>query len=71
VDEARLTKFGMLLRATSLDELPTLVKMLRSKLTLAGPDGCRSSTCRSATHARRYEVRPGITGWAQAHCATP
>jgi sugar transferase EpsL len=68
-DEARLTKFGRLLRATGLDELPTLVNVLRGEMSLVGPRPLpiRYLPRYSATHARRHEVRPGITGWAQAH----
>jgi sugar transferase EpsL len=68
-DEARLTKLGKLLRASSLDELPTLVNVLRGEMSLVGPRPLpiRYLPRYSADHARRHEVRPGITGWAQAN----
>jgi len=68
-DEARLTKLGKLLRATSLDELPTLVNVLRGEMSLVGPRPLpiRYLPRYSADHARRHDVRPGITGWAQAN----
>ena len=68
-DEARLTKLGKVLRASSLDELPTLVNVLRGEMSLVGPRPLpiRYLPRYSATHARRHEVRPGITGWAQAN----
>ncbi len=68
-DEARLTKLGKVLRATSLDELPTLVNVLRGDMSLVGPRPLpiRYLPRYSAEHARRHDVRPGITGWAQAN----
>jgi sugar transferase EpsL len=68
-DEARLTRLGRLLRATSLDELPTLANVLRGEMSLVGPRPLpvRYLPRYSPTHARRHEVRPGITGWAQAN----
>ena len=68
-DEARLTGLGRLLRATSLDELPTLVNVLRGDMSLVGPRPLpvRYLPRYSLDHARRHEVRPGITGWAQAN----
>jgi sugar transferase EpsL len=68
-DEARLTRLGKLLRATSLDELPTLINVLRGEMSLVGPRPLpvRYLPRYSAEHARRHEVRPGITGWAQAN----
>ncbi len=68
-DEARLTRLGKLLRATSLDELPTLLNVVRGEMSLVGPRPLpvRYLPRYSATHARRHEVRPGITGWAQAN----
>jgi sugar transferase EpsL len=68
-DEARLTKVGKLLRASSLDELPTLVNVLRGDMSLVGPRPLpiRYLPRYSPDHARRHEVRPGITGWAQAN----
>jgi len=68
-DEARLTRLGKILRATSLDELPTLVNVLRGDMSLVGPRPLpiRYLPRYSADHARRHDVRPGITGWAQAN----
>jgi sugar transferase EpsL len=68
-DEARLTKLGKVLRASSLDELPTLVNVLRGEMSLVGPRPLpiRYLPRYSASHARRHVVRPGITGWAQAN----
>ena len=68
-DEARLTGLGRLLRATSLDELPTLVNVVRGDMSLVGPRPLpvRYLPRYSLDHARRHEVRPGITGWAQAN----
>jgi len=66
-DEARLTPFGEALRATSLDELPTLWNVLRGDMSLVGPRPLRTHylPLYSARQARRHEVRPGITGLAQ------
>jgi lipopolysaccharide/colanic/teichoic acid biosynthesis glycosyltransferase len=68
-DEVRLTSFGRLLRSTSLDELPTMVNVLRGQMSLVGPRPLpiRYLPRYSEEHARRHEVRPGITGWAQAN----
>jgi lipopolysaccharide/colanic/teichoic acid biosynthesis glycosyltransferase len=68
-DEARLTRLGNVLRASSLDELPTLVNVLRGEMSLVGPRPLpiRYLPRYSADHARRHDVRPGITGWAQAN----
>ena len=68
-DEARLTRLGRLLRATSLDELPTLVNVVRGDMSLVGPRPLpvRYLPRYSLDHARRHDVRPGITGWAQAN----
>ncbi|MGH9112394.1 MAG: sugar transferase [Acidimicrobiales bacterium] len=68
-DAERLTRLGRLLRSTSLDELPTLVNVVRGQMSLVGPRPLpvRYLPRYSAEHARRHEVRPGITGWAQAH----
>jgi lipopolysaccharide/colanic/teichoic acid biosynthesis glycosyltransferase len=66
-DAARLTPFGEALRATSLDELPTLWNVLRGDMSLVGPRPLRTHylPLYSARQARRHEVRPGITGLAQ------
>jgi len=68
-DEVRLTSFGRLLRSTSLDELPSMVNVLRGQMGLVGPRPLpvRYLPRYSKEHARRHEVRPGITGWAQAN----
>jgi sugar transferase EpsL len=68
-DEARLTRLGKLLRATSLDELPTLVNVAKGDMSLVGPRPLpvRYLPRYSPQHARRHDVRPGITGWAQAN----
>lgn len=68
-DEARLTKFGRFLRSTSLDELPTMVNVLRGQMSIVGPRPLpvRYLPRYSDEHARRHAVRPGITGWAQVN----
>jgi lipopolysaccharide/colanic/teichoic acid biosynthesis glycosyltransferase len=68
-DEVRLTKLGRLMRSTSLDELPTLVNVVRGDMALVGPRPLpvRYLERYSDHHGRRHEVRPGITGWAQCH----
>ena len=68
-DAARLTPFGRFLRASSLDELPELLLVLRGTLSLVGPRPLPTAYLPrySPEQARRHEVRPGITGWAQVH----
>lgn len=68
-DEARLTRFGAMLRAASLDELPQLVNVLRGEMALVGPRPLFPEYLShySAEQRRRLDVRPGITGWAQIH----
>ena len=68
-DEERLTRAGRLLRATSLDELPELLNVLKGEMSLVGPRPLlmRYLTRYTPEQARRHEVRPGITGWAQVN----
>lgn len=68
-DEARLTTFGRWLRATSLDELPELWNVLRGDMSLVGPRPLLMAylPLYTSRQARRHEVRPGITGWAQVN----
>lgn len=68
-NDARLTKFGRLLRSTSLDELPQLWNVLRGDMSLVGPRPLRMEYLElyDSEQARRHEVRPGITGWAQVN----
>ncbi len=67
-DAERLTPLGRFLRSTSVDELPQLVNVLRGDMSLVGPRPLLTSYLGrySPEQARRHEVRPGITGWAQA-----
>ena len=68
-DEDRLTGFGKLLRATSLDELPELINMVKGDMAVVGPRPLlvRYLDRYSEEQHRRHEVRPGLTGHAQAH----
>lgn len=68
-DAERLTPFGRWLRATSLDELPELWNVLRGDMSLVGPRPLLMEyiPLYSPEQARRHEVRPGITGWAQVN----
>jgi lipopolysaccharide/colanic/teichoic acid biosynthesis glycosyltransferase len=68
-DAARLTSLGRLLRRTSLDELPQLWNVLRGELSLVGPRPFIHEywPLYSLEQARRFRVRPGITGWAQVN----
>jgi lipopolysaccharide/colanic/teichoic acid biosynthesis glycosyltransferase len=68
-DADRLTAFGRFLRASSLDELPELWNVLRGDMSLVGPRPLLSEYLPLYTpqQARRHEVRPGITGWAQVN----
>jgi sugar transferase EpsL len=66
-DAERLTKFGRFLRATSLDELPELINVLKGEMSLVGPRPLLVEYLPryNRTQFRRHEVLPGITGWAQ------
>lgn len=68
-DAARLTSFGRFLRNTSLDELPELWNVLQGDMSLVGPRPLLMEYLQlySPEQARRHEVRPGLTGWAQVN----
>ena len=68
-DELRLTRFGRLLRSTSLDELPGLLNVVRGDMSLVGPRPLLMQylPLYSKEEARRHQVRPGLTGWAQVN----
>ena len=68
-DEQRLTKVGKFVRSTSIDELPQLVNVLKGDMALIGPRPLLPQylPLYNKAQARRHEVRPGITGWAQCH----
>lgn len=68
-DAKRLTHVGKFVRATSLDELPQLINVLKGDMALIGPRPLLPEylPLYSEEQARRHEVRPGITGWAQCH----
>ena len=68
-EDQRLTKFGLWLRSTSLDELPELWNVLKGDMSLVGPRPLlvQYLPLYSPRQARRHEVRPGITGWAQVN----
>lgn len=68
-DEQRLTKIGRFVRSTSIDELPQLINVLKGDMALIGPRPLlvKYLPLYSKEQARRHEVRPGITGWAQCH----
>jgi lipopolysaccharide/colanic/teichoic acid biosynthesis glycosyltransferase len=68
-DEERLTKFGRFLRASSLDELPEMVNVLKGEMSLVGPRPLLVTYLNRYTpeQARRHEALPGITGWAQVN----
>ena len=68
-DRDRLTRFGRFLRSTSLDELPELVNVLKGDMSFVGPRPLLPEylPLYSPEQARRHEVRPGITGWAQVN----
>ena len=68
-DEVRLTKVGRFVRSTSIDELPQLINVLKGDMALIGPRPLLPQylPLYSPEQARRHEVRPGISGWAQCH----
>lgn len=68
-DAQRLTKVGRFVRSTSIDELPQLINVLKGDMALVGPRPLvpKYLPLYSEEQARRHEVRPGISGWAQCH----
>ncbi|HEY0970450.1 MAG TPA: sugar transferase, partial [Gemmatimonadales bacterium] len=68
-DAERLTPFGRMLRASSLDELPALWNVLRGDMSLVGPRPLLMEylPLYTSEQARRHDVRPGLTGWAQVN----
>ncbi|MCF7513929.1 sugar transferase [Pseudoalteromonas sp. L23] len=68
-DDQRMTKFGGFLRSTSLDELPGLLNVIKGDMSLVGPRPLlvQYLPLYSPEQARRHNVRPGITGWAQVN----
>lgn len=68
-DERRLTKVGRFVRSTSIDELPQLINVFKGDMALIGPRPLlvQYLPLYNREQARRHEVRPGITGWAQCH----
>ena len=68
-DEERLTKVGKFVRSMSIDELPQLINVLKGDMALIGPRPLlvQYLPLYSKEQARRHEVRPGISGWAQCH----
>ena len=68
-DEIRLTKFGRVLRSTSLDELPELLNIIKGDMSVVGPRPLlvKYLPYYTAEQRKRHDVRPGLTGYAQAH----
>lgn len=68
-DDVRLTPFGSFVRKTSIDELPQLINVLKGDISLIGPRPLLEEylPLYNDTQARRHEVKPGITGWAQVN----
>lgn len=68
-DGDRLTKVGRFVRSTSIDELPQLINILKGEMAFVGPRPLliKYLPLYTAEQARRHDVRPGITGWAQCH----
>ena len=68
-DDERLTRFGQILRSTSLDELPELLNILRGDMSIVGPRPLlvKYLPLYNEEQRHRHDVRPGLTGWAQAN----
>jgi sugar transferase EpsL len=68
-DNLRLTRFGKFLRSTSLDELPCLINIIKSEMSIIGPRPFLSSYLKlyNAEQRKRHDVKPGLTGWAQVN----
>ncbi|MCA9839842.1 MAG: sugar transferase [Trueperaceae bacterium] len=68
-DDQRMTRFGSFMRASSLDELPELLNVLKGEMSLVGPRPLRMDYLPrySAEQAKRHDVLPGVTGWAQVN----
>ena len=71
-DDPRVTRLGAFLRRSSIDELPQLLNVLRGEMSIVGPrphvlSHDQRYVERLSRYARRHNVKPGITGWAQVH----